>query len=168
MKQLAVPAAYTHIVLDAHRSIKSLSQLIAQTLLLVCVRVCVGASVCLILLGPTLSAGHSCASFSRSQTERERGGGWWEEEDADMKGGWVIWVFDVKVWSRPKENFKHCIELKRLPPLYTHTYTSFSARARAHTQTHNNYQWVTGQHALQRKTEKTKKTEIEREPLSAL
>lgn len=86
MKQLAVPAAHTHIVLDARSSIKALSELTAQTVLLgcafsclcdvsVCLCVCVGASVCLILLAPTLSAGHPFASLTRSQRESEKRGG---------------------------------------------------------------------------------------------
>lgn len=128
MKQLAVSAVHTHIVLDAYSSRESLSQLIAQTLLIgcafsclwcVCVCVCARASVCLILLTPTLSAGPSYASLTRSQNGRGREGVGWEEEDAEMKGGWETWAFDVKVWSQPKENFKHCIELKRLPPLHS-------------------------------------------------
>lgn len=48
-------------------------------------------------------------------------------------------VFDVKVWSRPKKNFKHCI---RLPPTCTG-----HGRVYVHTRTHQTHTHVSPQQA---------------------
>ena len=112
MKQLAVPAAHTHIALDAYSSMKSLSQLIAKIVTCQCSRFFVmyvhrGVSRSN-LAPPFICRTLLCLNRSHTETEREterdketererqreqaserareRGRRW---EEAEMRGGWL-------------------------------------------------------------------------------